>query len=81
MDLLQHGYQRAGLAAILVNILESQKELTHEEIKNAICNAYARLLDDGHFIGDLIDKRFLEASAAHCKEQAALKEAKDILGS
>jgi hypothetical protein len=81
MDLLQHGYQRAGLAALLVSILRSEEELTHDEIKNGICNAYAKLLGDGHYIGDLIDARLLEASAAHCKEQAALKEAKDILGS
>ena len=80
MDLTQYGFQRAGMAAILVNILRAEKELTHDQIKNLICNGYARILSDGHFIGDTIDKVVLESAQAHGLQESALDEVKDILG-
>jgi hypothetical protein len=78
-SLMQHAFERAGFAAILCNIVNSEREMTHDEIKFHICTAFGRMIEDGNVVGDMIDSTLAEACKNHAEMHNAMVEVNRML--
>ena len=77
--LFQSAKQRAALAAIIANIMTLEGELTLQEIKHHVANAYTRIPMQGYLVYDEIDNEVMKVFQEWAAGEVAMEELKEIL--
>ena len=71
--------QRACLMGLVTAILDDEGEKSLREIKDAIADALAHMIQADIMVGDLIDISTVRAAKQHMEQEMALNEAKNLL--
>jgi len=79
MDVKNIPLQRACLMGLVTAILDDQGEKSLREIKNAITDALAHMIETDVMVGDPIDIITVRAAKQHMEQESALNEVKNLL--
>ena len=72
--------QRAAFAALLANIVSTEEELTHDQIKFRICTAIGRMIgDDEILVHDFIEATLVQFCQTHAEQHNAMVDVRRIL--
>ena len=71
--------QRACLMGLLTAILHDEGEKSLREIKGAIAETVARMIDMNVMVGDFIDFHTVEAAKEFLEQERALDQVKNLL--
>jgi hypothetical protein len=79
MDAKNIPLQRACLMGLVTAILDEEGEKSLCEIKNAITDALAHMIEIDVMVGDPIDIITVRAAKQHMEQESALNEVKNLL--